>query len=122
MENVIDPIASVRQGGAVAVAKLLSVNEEIFPKVVSFLEESFKGLKAQTEDNSKFGRLEPGPGQFGVVRRIQQDEDKQENGTMYSCGSLAPKVRIFLNCCRQSDFPPSMPRQTGGAQLLISIF
>jgi len=93
MENVIDPIASVRQGGAVAVAKLLSVNVEVFPKVVSFLEESFKGLKAQTEDNSKFGRLEPGPGQFGVVRRIQQDEDKQENGTMYSCGSLAPKMK-----------------------------
>jgi len=95
MENVIDPIASVRQGGAVAVAKLLSVNEQVFPKIVSFLEESFKGVKVQTEDNSKFGRLEPGPGQFGVVRRIQQDEDKQENGTMYSCGSLAPKVSDF---------------------------
>ncbi|CAG5080421.1 Oidioi.mRNA.OKI2018_I69.PAR.g9583.t1.cds [Oikopleura dioica] len=93
MENVIDPIASVRQGGAVAVAKLLSVNGEVFPKVVAFLEESFKGLKDQSENNSKFGRLEPGPGQFGVVRRIQQDEDKQENGTMYSCGSLAPKMK-----------------------------
>ena len=55
MENVIDPIASVRQGGAVAVAKLLSVNNEVFPKVVAFLEESFKGLKDQSENNSKFG-------------------------------------------------------------------
>ena len=34
-----------------------------------------------------------GPGQFGVVRRITSDEDKMENNTMYSCGSLAPKMK-----------------------------
>ena len=39
-----------------------------------------------------------GPGQFGVIRRITAEEDKMENNTMYSCGSLAPKMKAKKDC------------------------
>jgi len=93
LENCMDPIASVRQGGAAALATLAAANVEFFPRILSQLSFNFAGLKDQSATSTKFGRLEPGPGQFGVVRRIQQGEDEGENNTMYSCGSLAPKMK-----------------------------
>ena len=93
MENCLDPIASVRQGGAVSLAHLICANNLFFDRALETMTHHFSSLKDQSEESSKFGRLEPGPGQFGVVRRIQQDEDRMENKTMYSCGSLAPKMK-----------------------------
>ena len=55
--------------------------------------EWFVELAQQEPGRAKFGALESGPGAFGVVRRITADQDQLENNTMYSCGSLAPKMK-----------------------------
>ena len=84
----MDPIASVRQGGAASLAVLVTHNTDLFESVVSKMKIHFGELKTQKESTKKFGSLEPGPGAFGVIRRVKQGEDEMENNTMYSCGSL----------------------------------
>ena len=54
-------------------------------------------MKNQEAGRAKNGRLESGPGQFGVVRRVTAEEDTMENNTMYSCGSLAPKMKATVS-------------------------
>ena len=64
--------------------------------VEKFVRDCFEDLKNQEAGRAKNGRLETGPGQFGVVRRVTAEEDTMENNTMYSCGSLAPKMKATV--------------------------
>ena len=64
--------------------------------VEKFVRDCFEDLKNQEAGRAKNGRLESGPGQFGVVRRVTAEEDTMENNTMYSCGSLAPKMKATV--------------------------
>ena len=41
---------------------------------MTLMRQWFDELKSQEAGKGKFGRLETGPGAFGVVRRIGQDE------------------------------------------------
>lgn len=41
---------------------------------MTLMRQWFEELKSQEAGKGKFGRLETGPGAFGVVRRIGQDE------------------------------------------------
>lgn len=93
LENCMDPIASVRQGGATSLGYLIKANLDYLEPTIQFMKECFDDLKKQEAGRAKNGRLESGPGQFGVVRRITAEEDTMENNTMYSCGSLAPKMK-----------------------------
>ena len=63
---------------------------------LKFVRDCFEDLKNQEAGRAKNGRLESGPGQFGVVRRVTAEEDTMENNTMYSCGSLAPKMKATV--------------------------
>jgi len=93
LENCTDPIASVRQGGACSLGYLVKANKEFLDPTIKFVRDCFEDLKNQEAGRAKNGRLESGPGQFGVVRRVTAEEDTMENNTMYSCGSLAPKMK-----------------------------
>ena len=69
------------QGGAASLASLISANSEAFlERTFVLIRQWFDELKHQEAGKGKFGRLETGPGAFGVVRRIGQDE-----GSFYSC-------------------------------------
>lgn len=74
-------------------AALVFANDTYFDDTITAMLKTFDELKNQSQTSTKFGRLEPGPGEFGVIRRIQQGDDEMENNTMYSCGSLAPKMK-----------------------------
>lgn len=96
-DNLFDPIPSVRQGAASAltnVAKAYSGEalDLIFEKVVTGLQ----SLKSQKADSERYETVSPEPGKYGVVSLKQlhdNDIDRHSNQTMYSCGSLAPKMR-----------------------------
>ena len=56
-------------------ASLISANSEAFlERTFVLIRQWFDELKHQEAGKGKFGRLETGPGAFGVVRRIGQDE------------------------------------------------
>eukprot|EP00088_Acartia_fossae_P034486 TRINITY_DN3539_c0_g1_i5.p1 TRINITY_DN3539_c0_g1~~TRINITY_DN3539_c0_g1_i5.p1 ORF type:complete len:776 (-),score=143.13 TRINITY_DN3539_c0_g1_i5:435-2762(-) len=93
-QNLEDPISSVRQGAAIAIANVVrAYGNEILPDLISRITAAIENLKNQPEESEKYGNLETGPATYGVAKRIRDnDPDLHENQTMYSCGSLAPKM------------------------------
>ena len=66
------------------------VGSEIEGRLFSTIEERLPQVAEQPADSSS--NLDPGPATFGVVHKIEGDlahTDQQ----MYSCGSLAPKMK-----------------------------
>ncbi|XP_064622843.1 uncharacterized protein LOC135485045 [Lineus longissimus] len=93
-ENLQDNIPSVRQGGAVALANVCKAyGSEATSKVYEKVIEGFSGVEKQAKDSDKYGGLDKNPAVFGVVKKARDnDVDLHSNQTMYSCGSLAPKM------------------------------
>ena len=55
---------------------------------------AFDSVKDQPVESHRFGELSKDPAHFGVVKQLRDnDPELHENQTMYSCGSLAPKMR-----------------------------
>lgn len=53
----------------------------------------FQNIKNQQRESEKYPDLEKGPGKYGIVKRIRDnDPDLHSDKQVYSCGSLAPKL------------------------------
>lgn len=99
-DSVFDNIPSVRQGGAESLALVASACPQLcHPLISKRLSEDLERVREQTDDESSGVELEPVAGTWGenhVVRRLRGDtaaSDRHTDQTMYSCGSLAPKMR-----------------------------
>ena len=94
--NLKDPISSVRQGGALAISKTLKaykVPGDLNDQCKVLIAEALDGVEKQPVESQKYGDLSTENATFGVVKRLRDnDPDLHENQTMYSCGSLAPKM------------------------------
>ena len=92
--NLTDPISSVRQGAAIAIANSVrAFGKEALVKVEDKIREGLKNIKDQPVESEKYGSFHAGPAEFGVAKKIRDNDiSLHENQTMYSCGSLAPKM------------------------------
>lgn len=92
--NLSDPISSVRQGAAIAIANSVKAfGKEALKKVEDKIREGLKNIKNQAVESEKYGSFHAGPAEFGVAKKIRDNDiTLHENQTMYSCGSLAPKM------------------------------
>jgi len=92
--NLTDPISSVRQGAAIAIANSVrAFGKEALAKVEDKVREGLKNIKDQPVESEKYGSFHAGPAEFGVAKKIRDNDiSLHENQTMYSCGSLAPKM------------------------------
>ncbi|XP_019856793.1 PREDICTED: uncharacterized protein LOC100631796 [Amphimedon queenslandica] len=118
LANLEDSIPSVRQGAAVAIGNLVKTyGTEVEDKVISVIKEWLPLVSEQPPSVDSSDPLHPGlesgPAVFGVVKRIHDnDMDTHSNQQMYSCGSLAPKMkrRGGGGGCMHSDFhKPAQP-------------
>jgi len=111
--NLGDPISSVRQGAAIALANTVrAYGTAVLTNVVVKVEEGLSDLVNQPVESEKYGNLDTGPADFGVAKRIRDNDPSiHENQQMYSCGSLAPKMgRGGGGGCTDSKFrKPSEP-------------
>lgn len=105
-DHLWDNIASVRENSAFALAqvrKAYGLEAEL--RILPVLEERLTMAKNQPEDSKKFSNLE-NVSTFGVAharRLVEEDDDgKRDNQTMFSCGSLAPKLRRGSGCMDHS--------------------
>jgi len=97
-ENLKDPISSVRQGAAQALAKMIRVYAVEDPAMVQntlqIMQSAFTSVKDQPVESHRYGDLSSDPAPFGVAKQLRDnDPELHENQTMYSCGSLAPKMK-----------------------------
>ena len=98
-ENLQDPISSVRQGAALAIGKTVKVygtdkEDPMVQEIVSLMTQTFENVQNQPVESHKYGNLSQEPANFGVVKQLRDnDPGLHENQTMYSCGSLAPKMK-----------------------------
>ncbi|XP_023321414.1 uncharacterized protein LOC111696105 isoform X2 [Eurytemora carolleeae] len=92
--NIADPISSVRQGAAIALANTIrAYGSEILPDIITKLETGLENLTSQPVESEKYGDLDTSPANFSVAKRIRDnDVELHEDQQMYSCGSLAPKM------------------------------
>ncbi len=93
IENLKDPIASVRQGAALSLASAAKTFPSHQDQMISLIKTGLSGIKDQPEESLRYGDLSTGPAEFGVAKRARDnDAELHENKQMYSCGSLAPKM------------------------------
>ncbi|UYV78378.1 hypothetical protein LAZ67_16001125, partial [Cordylochernes scorpioides] len=94
-ENLCDPIPSVRQGAAAALANVVKAyGEEAIKVLTPVLEQGLAGVAEQKPQSQQFSGLSLGPATYSVAKRARDnDPDIHTNQTMYSCGSLAPKMK-----------------------------
>jgi len=92
--NLEDPISSVRQGAAIALANSVrAFGMEAFNIIKERVTKGLCEIKNQNVESEKYGNLDTGPAEFGIAKKIRDnDVSLHENKTMYSCGSLAPKM------------------------------
>lgn len=111
--NLGDPISSVRQGAAIALANTVrAYGNTVLTDVETKVKEGLADLVNQPVESEKYGNLDTGPAEFGVAKRIRDNDPVlHENQQMYSCGSLAPKMgRGGGGGCTDSKFrKPSEP-------------
>nr|XP_039248911.1 uncharacterized protein LOC120326658 [Styela clava] len=114
LTNMRDPISSVRQGAAVAVANYVKAyGDDALEKVIEEIKEGLKEIEKQPENTEKYSAIDKSPAQFGVVKKLRDnDVDLHTNQTMYSCGSLAPKMGRGRNV--NSDKDTNKPSSGGG--------
>ncbi|XP_040569978.1 uncharacterized protein [Lepeophtheirus salmonis] len=96
MENLKDPIISVRQGAAIALANCIKAygkEQILLPCLLQDIKAGLMDVANQPSETIKYeGTSELS--QFGVSDKKLRDNDIElhENQVMYSCGSLAPKM------------------------------
>lgn len=92
--NLSDPIPSVRQGAAIALANIADAyGSEAVVKIFETVKSGLALVETQKDNADRFESLEKGPTTYGVAKRMRaNDESLHTNQQMYSCGSLAPKM------------------------------
>ena len=99
--NLEDPISSVRQGAALALANLVMAYEKddsitILSDMLSKIKKSLENISTQSIEGKKYSGLDSSSMQssFGVAKKIRDnDPELHTDQIMYSCGSLAPKMK-----------------------------
>ena len=104
--NLSDPIPSVRQGAAIALANIAEAyGNEAVEKIFETVKNGLSLVETQTDNADRFQSLEKGPTTYGVAKRIRaNDEGLHTNQQMYSCGSLAPKMGRGGGGCSNHSF------------------
>lgn len=95
MDHLCDNIWSVREDSAVALADVMrAYGDEAIERVVTFLDGNILKVKEQERDSAKHGDLSNST-LFGVAAKRARDNDVSAHtgNQVYSCGSLAPKLR-----------------------------
>ncbi len=121
MDHLRDSIPTVREGAAVALAKAARVYEDTMTRVVAELKKSLPMARKQPKDSKRMGGIE-NVTQFGVARRVSGAESLiNSDRQMYSCGSLAPKLKRRGAGCMDHGFQrPAEPWEvTDGAIYLL---
>ncbi|CAG2063838.1 unnamed protein product [Timema podura] len=92
--NLEDPIPTVRQGAAVALANVVrAYGQESLSVLMERVTEGLKNVRNQPQDSDKYRDLDKGQANFGIVKKIRDnDPELHSDNVMYSCGSLAPKM------------------------------
>ncbi|XP_065844840.1 uncharacterized protein [Oscarella lobularis] len=98
-DNLADGIPSVRQGAALALANVVEAyGKESLDLVMGIVRERLPKVKEQTSEISAV-KFDTSPALFGVVKRARDnDMDLHTDKLMYSCGSLAPKMKRGAGC------------------------
>jgi len=93
--NLEDSISSIRQGAAISVAQMVQTyGDEVFEKVITILKTRLPLVKDQPQEDMSQTVYNDTPAIFGVVKKIHDNDPRlHSNQQMYSCGSLAPKMR-----------------------------
>ena len=98
--NLQDAISSVRQGAALALANFVQAyegdSETIMLDLLSKMQKNLENISTQSVEGKKYSGLDTNSTEtnFGVAKRIRDnDPELHTDQTMYSCGSLAPKMK-----------------------------
>ena len=95
-------IFSVREDSAVALANAArAYGDEAITRIKQKLDEMLLKAKEQESDSKSLANLE-NVTTFGVAAaraKIANDKDAHTDKTMFSCGSLAPKLKRGADCC-----------------------
>lgn len=99
LDHLSDNIYSVRNNSAKALARVYQdaeiYRDDLYAKFGEYLSENLMKAKEQTEHSHKHTNLQ-NETQFGVAKPVA-DAD-HENNQMFSCGSLAPKLKRGGGC------------------------
>ena len=98
--HISDNIPSVRENSAMALVQVIeAIGKDPLDRVTSFLDDNMLKVEEQTSDSKSMGGLE-NVTQFGVAASKARDNDEalHTDKQMYSCGSLAPKMRRGGGC------------------------
>ena len=118
LHNLEDSIASVRQGGALALAQVMGAypgEKDVLQGVVEEAKRRLQGVAGQpADDELKHPGIDPSPAVFGVVKRAKSnDENAHTDQVMYSCGSLAPRMKRGGGCTDHTFQKPSQLWEKG---------
>ena len=124
LANLKDSISSVRQGAAQALAKAVKAFEDkdLLTELEVAMKEAFDNVQNQPQESHRYGDLSSKPGDFGVVKSLRDNDPRlHENQTMYSCGSLAPKMKKSSGGCGDCTFrKPSEPWEAADGCLYLA--
>ena len=120
--HLSDNIQSVREHSSQSVLEVFKkaemYREELKTEIEKHIEENLMMAKQQGVDSSKFSGLQ-NETLFGVPKE-KHEHDEHSNKTMYSCGSLAPKLKRGGGCMDHGFTKPKEPwEQTDGAIFLL---
>eukprot|EP00736_Rhodelphis_marinus_P002697 Rmarinus@m.11081 len=109
-----DCIWSVRETAAVALGKMIDAyGDEVMPRITELLKERLPKVKEQSADSVRYTGVE-NVTQFGVAAKKARDNDPElhTGQQMYSCGSLAPKLKKgsarAAGCCSGAGIESQM--------------
>lgn len=95
-----DNIFTVRQHSALALARVFegapSYRADLFQRFTTYLDANILKAKEQPAKSGQFSNLS-NETEFGVAKHIHHDHE-HENNPMFSCGSLAPKLKRGGGC------------------------
>lgn len=100
IDHLSDNIQSLRENTAASIAEVLrgDFGDDMKEAVYAHISENLMKAKEQKEDSKKHAGLE-NVTQFGVAHEHHPAEDDgHSNNAMFSCGSLAPKLKRGGGC------------------------
>jgi HEAT repeat protein len=124
-EHLADNIPSVRQGAAVALGSVMEVyGDEALQAVLPQLRDTLAKARDQPSDSKRYTEL-TNTTTFGVAAKRIRDNDAHlhSNQAMFSCGSLAPKMKRGAGCMDHgySRTPEPWESSDGALYLLVQL-
>eukprot|EP01138_Halocafeteria_seosinensis_P007700 gb/GECG01007868.1/.p1 GENE.gb/GECG01007868.1/~~gb/GECG01007868.1/.p1 ORF type:complete len:665 (+),score=73.80 gb/GECG01007868.1/:1-1995(+) len=118
-----DNVWSVRKNSAISFKRYLrAYGDEAYPTVAAILESYLPSVKDQPKESSQYSDLS-NTSQFSVAKHLHEsDENRHTNQEVYSCGSLAPKLKKRGGGCMDHSFSRQQQlwEATDGALFLLS--